>query len=154
MPSVPVSSGGCRSRQSQPSFVLIHRSGRRGYYHLCYRAAGGPGAGYILIIPLAIRSSSLNVKLSHCWTLIVTGEALLMLSGTAHFSVRSSAHTHDICQPAVTLRNGMTKILIKQISILSMLNYICRKSCSISNIIDIDSITYKFVALHDENFSQ
>ncbi len=60
--------------------------------HLCYRAAGGPGAGYILIIPLAIRSSSLNVKLSHCWTLMSL-EKPCWCSPGRHTSLSAAQHT-------------------------------------------------------------
>lgn len=95
--------GGCRSRQSKPSFVLIHRS-----LHLCYRAAGVAGAGDILTIPLASRCTSLNVKLWHCRILMslwipAAGEAPLMLQVSAlhkeqrwHTSAVSFWH---ICHP-------------------------------------------------------
>ncbi|KAL1263505.1 hypothetical protein QQF64_006244 [Cirrhinus molitorella] len=78
MPSIPVSAvtrgNATRWRLSLSSITALVRSDpslrQKGALHLCYRAAGVAGAGYILIIPLASRCSSLNVKISHCWILM------------------------------------------------------------------------------------
>lgn len=118
MRSIPVSAvtrgNAARWRLSLSSITALVRSDpslrQKRALHLCYRAAGVPGAGYILIIPLASRSSSLNVKLSHCWILMSLEKTCCCWSpadalcsaqraGTAHFSVHSSAHTHTYVSP-------------------------------------------------------
>lgn len=131
MPSVPVSAvmrgSAARWRLSLSSITALVRSDpslqHKRALHLCYRATGVLGAGYILIIPLASRSSSLNVKLYHCWILMslentcccwspADGLCFTQRAGMAHFST----HSH-ICQPGqysmLSLwRNGMTMWLI------------------------------------------